>query len=270
MKIKILLLLGGLCLSSIVIAQQGLHTQNEPLPCIEKTFSLVVHTPKDSLGDIYIREDQVQAAIDTMNVYFAPICARFELCEINVIENFQYALPRNTNEWRQMKVKHQQNNRINVFIVLDIPWVPFDCGYTDLGGLEFPQRDALMLKVPCVAELPKSLSHEMGHYFGLLDTYGSETTGPELVDGSNCETAGDLICDTPADPYVPGDTLRPKYLDPDIFCRFVFQGRDQVGQYYVPDVGNMMTLYPDTCRCGFTQQQFLKMTDKYRASAKSW
>ncbi|MBX2874120.1 MAG: hypothetical protein KTR30_18525 [Saprospiraceae bacterium] len=269
MKIKILLLLGGIYLSSPIMAQ-GLQIQDKPLPCIEKTFSVVVHIPKDTLGDIYIREDQVQDAIDTMNVYFAPICARFELCEFNVIENFQYSIPANTNEWEQMKVKYQQNNRINVFIVLSIPWVPFDCGYTDLGGLEFPQRDALMLKLICLTDLPKSLSHEMGHYFGLLDTYGTENTPPELVDGSNCETAGDLICDTPADPFVPGDTLSPKYLHADIPCRFVFEGEDPAGQYYTPDVGNMMTLYPDTCRCGFTQQQFHKMVDIYRTSMGSW
>lgn len=269
MKTKTLLLLGGIFLSLMVQAQ-GLHIEDEPLPCIEKTFSVVVHVPKDSLGEIYIREDQVQDAIDTMNVYFAPICARFELCEFNVIENFQYAIPANTNEWQQMKVKYQQNNRINVFIVLNIPWTPFDCGYTDLGGLEFPQRDALMIKLPCVIELPKSLSHEMGHYFGLLDTYGAENSAPELVDGSNCETAGDLICDTPADPFVPGDTLKPKYLHESIPCRFVFTGRDPAGQYYIPDVGNMMTLYPDTCRCGFTKQQFSVMVDKYRDSADSW
>lgn len=269
MKIKILLLLGGL-IGATSLAAQGLHTRNEPLPCINKTFSIVVHVPKDSLGEIEIREGQILQAIDTLNTYFAPICARFELCDFNTIENFQYSLPRNTNEWQQMKVKYQQNNRINVFIVLDIPWVPFDCGYSDLGGLAFPQRDAIMLKLGCLIESPKSLSHEMGHYFGLLDTYGAMDSPPELVDGSNCETAGDLLCDTPADPFVPGDTLSPKYLHPNVICRFVYTGRDARGQYYVPDVGNMMTLYPDTCRCGFTQQQFQKMTDIYRDSADSW
>ncbi len=269
MKIKILLLLGGIYLSCIGHSQD-LQVRSEPLPCIEKTFSVVVHVPKDSLGEIYIREDQVQDAIDTMNVYFAPICARFELCEFNVIENFQYAIPANTNEWREMKMKYHQNNRINVFIVLRIPWLPDECGFTDFGGIEFPRRDALMLKLACATEVPKSLSHEMGHYFGLLDTYGPKNGDLELVDGSNCETAGDLLCDTPADPFVPGDTLKPKYLHADIPCRFVFEGRDPAGQYYIPDVGNMMTLYPDTCRCGFTKQQYRKMVETYQISASHW
>ncbi|MBK8253659.1 MAG: hypothetical protein IPK82_13455 [Polyangiaceae bacterium] len=45
--------------------------------------------------------------------------------------------------------------------------------------------------------------HELGHLFGLWHTHhGSygESGQAELVDGGNCETAGDLLCDTPADP----------------------------------------------------------------------
>jgi hypothetical protein len=42
------------------------------------------------------------------------------------------------------------------------------------------------------------LVHEVGHYFDLYHTH--ETFfGTECVDGSNCATAGDLVCDTPAD-----------------------------------------------------------------------
>jgi len=41
--------------------------------------------------------------------------------------------------------------------------------------------------------------HEVGHYFDLFHTH--ETAyGRECVDGSNCTTAGDRLCDTPADP----------------------------------------------------------------------
>ncbi len=269
MKIKTILILGCTLLSCNMWGQQ-LHNRDKALPCFEKTFSILAHVPKDTFGELTINEAQIQAAIDTMNVYFSPICMRFELCEINVIDNFQYAIPRNTNEWTQMKVKYQQNNRINVFFPLDIPWVPFDCGYSDLSGLEFPQRDGIMVKSPCIINRPKSFSHEMGHYFGLLDTFEEMVGGPEAVDGSNCETAGDFICDTPADPYVPGDTLTGKYLSEEFLCRFIFTGRDRNRQYYVPDVGNMMTLYPDTCRCGFTQGQYLKMGEVYREAERSW
>jgi hypothetical protein len=45
--------------------------------------------------------------------------------------------------------------------------------------------------------------HELGHY---LDLYHTHETGfgVECVDGSNCGTTGDLLCDTPADPRLTG------------------------------------------------------------------
>jgi hypothetical protein len=41
-------------------------------------------------------------------------------------------------------------------------------------------------------------AHEIGHNFGLLHTH--QTPPAELVSGTNCATAGDEVCDTPADP----------------------------------------------------------------------
>ncbi len=56
----------------------------------------------------------------------------------------------------------------------------------------------------------RTLTHELGHYFNLLHTFQSSTdanqTNREYVtrdvfQGANCATKGDLLCDTPADPY---------------------------------------------------------------------
>ena len=46
-----------------------------------------------------------------------------------------------------------------------------------------------------------TLPHEVGHFYGLPHTHDQ---GNELVNGSNCATAGDNFCDTPADPNLSG------------------------------------------------------------------
>jgi hypothetical protein len=47
------------------------------------------------------------------------------------------------------------------------------------------------------------LSHEMGHVLFLWHTHhGCESGIWELTNGSNCATAGDYVCDTPADPHL--------------------------------------------------------------------
>jgi hypothetical protein len=44
-------------------------------------------------------------------------------------------------------------------------------------------------------------SHEAGHCLGLFHTFSTKGFGLETISGSNCSVAGDLICDTNADPY---------------------------------------------------------------------
>lgn len=68
------------------------------------------------------------------------------------------------------------------------------CGYAYLSG----PNDRVIMDNDC-GDNTSTLAHELGHYFSLLHTH-STSNGDELVDGSNCLNAGDLFCDTPADP----------------------------------------------------------------------
>lgn len=104
----------------------------------------------------------------------------------------------------------------------------------------------------------------MGHFFGLYNTY--KGGGKELVDGSNCKTEGDKICDTPADPYIPYIRIS-KYIQNCIFYRTL---KDENGDYYQPDVGNVMSQYI-YCYCGFSFEQYMKMAENYfKAMKKHW
>jgi len=80
------------------------------------------------------------------------------------------------------------------------------------------------------------LAHELAHILGMPHTDGSY--GPpiaELVDGSNCAFAGDMICDTPADPGL----YQPGLVDP-VTCTYIGTLTDANGDTYAPLLNNIM------------------------------
>lgn len=104
----------------------------------------------------------------------------------------------------------------------------------------------VMLAKECATN-GSTLIHELGHYFGLFHTH--ETFfGQELVNQSNCEQAGDLLCDTPADPNL----LNPNYVD---LCNYIGQVIDFNGQLYRPEVKNYMSYSPAFCQSEFSRGQ---------------
>lgn len=242
------------------LAAQGLQTKQAPLPCLNKKFTIVIHIVKDSLGNTGVNPDQLVNSIDSLNIYFEPICVSFEVCEINIIDNFRYNLLRNENEWAELQVNYHEKNRINMFFVEEIVYLPNACGFAALGGINNLNSSGIVIKkVPaCFSPGNTTIPHEMGHYFGLMHTF--EGNGIELVNGDNCESAGDLICDTPADPFVPGDSLS-LYVDQSLGCRFISPKVDTNGEFYMPHVGNIMSYYPAGCNCGFTYGQYIRMAE---------
>ncbi len=106
------------------------------------------------------------------------------------------------------------------------------------------------------------IPHELGHTFNLYHTFeGSTSSTPELVTrsaGANCTTTGDLVCDTPADPYYrSGVNLRydangcPAY-DPNSTAR------DANGEAFSPSMTNIMSYY-FPCTHDFTPGQYDRM-----------
>jgi hypothetical protein len=148
-----------------------------------------------------------------------------------------------------------QENRINIYLVdrFDDPNL---CGFANLGQIANENNAKIYIKGGC-------LPHEMGHLFGLLHTF--EGSGVENVDGSNCDLVGDLICDTPADPYIEDSQIQ--WLGDN--CEFIFTGTDINGEFYQPDVGNIMSYYG--CDCGFTRGQYIKMANTWlNSDRKMW
>jgi hypothetical protein len=99
-----------------------------------------------------------------------------------------------------------------------------------------------------------TLAHELGHLFGLPHTHGG--SADELVDGSNCATEGDYICDTPADPTLSNSVVS-------INCIYTGTATDANGMQYVPDPNNIMSYSRKNCRNYFSPIQYMVINTTY-------
>lgn len=277
MKIKIIksILLSFFCLSLFQVDAQDLHRKFADLPCLNKNFNTIVHVAVDSLNRDPIASDAFinQMLLETSE-FFAPICISFSACEINIIDDdYSYSNLQNSpvpldERIAKMEALFHKPLRINIFVVDSIQNV--ECGLGEFEGIKTQNEAIAIIELNNCPDIRPSqnLAHQLGHLFGLYDTFAIPN-GIELVDGSNCDSTGDMICDTPADPYgrvipIPNDTLNYtfSYLRG---CEFIFEAQDTNGEFYQPDVGNIMSAYP--CKCGFTREQYLKMVEVYNSSA---
>ncbi|MDQ3140988.1 MAG: M43 family zinc metalloprotease [Bacteroidota bacterium] len=237
------------------ISAQDLHIQAKELPCLNKHFTIKVHIFLDSLGNTNFNPSSLDGPIQTANQFFSPICLSFSICEIDTIKNYNFDRYDSDTLLGEILSKHYDARKINVYLLKFVKDDP-SCGIAALAGVNNPNRAYIFLDKDC----PSALSHELGHFFGLLHTF--EGNGRELANGSNCATEGDLICDTPADPFIEKTPLSRWIKD----CEFIHEGLDPNGHYYIPHTGNIMSYYG--CDCGFTRDQYLKMAATYHSGIK--
>lgn len=248
----------------LAVFSQSYTFQHESLPCLNKKFTIVAHIFKDSLGNYGATEADIKQAVESINPFFAPICVSFEICEFRYHDNWQHdVLEFPDAEGPQILSKYHADYRINIYFVTFFTSDIGACGFADLNGISNATSSGIFIRKDCIS--PRTIAHEMGHFFSLQHTF--EGSGTELVNGTNCTTAGDGLCDTPGDPYVAGEPLN-NYVDSN--CRFINAKTDANGEYYNPDLGNIMSYY-ECGTCGFTWEQLNKMAQAYLSSGvKFW
>lgn len=241
---------------SCLVSGQTLHRHFRELPCVNKEFNIYVHAVYNFDRKTVYRQE-IQDAIDKANIMFEPICIKFKLCEMDTVFDYNFSVINSNSEVHKLTNIYSVDNRINIYTVSEIELDGYSLYGKCIGRIDSLKNSNILLAYIY------SLSHELGHFFGLLNTF--EGSGKELVDGSNCLTEGDKICDTPADPYIMNALLKDYIKN----CEFISLKTDAHGQLYQPDVGNVMSGY--FCDCGFTVQQYLRMVENYNnAKNKHW
>ncbi len=226
----------------------------EQINRINRKFSILFQVVKDSLGGTTVTDANLNASIDRLNNVWEPAGISFEFCERRNLDNHQFNNYIELQDDPDMVAMYYEPNIINVFITSTINLIEFGNvnGYSSFpGGPDIIHVTKASMSGPGFG----TLIHEMGHFFGLFHTFET-SLGEELVDGSNCASSGDLICDTEANPTDESDD----FDSPD--CNYIGNpATDAMGNFYVPPSKNFMSYSP--CRCEFTKQQYNRMVEQY-------
>ena len=176
----------------------------------------------------------------------------------------------------------QERNReaLNVWIVQDAtpqqgPPIGITLGYYDTVN------DWIIIRKNQISGVNNTMAHEVGHFFSLfhphlgwdadpysIDKHGSPVTNKapsgsetELMDRSNCETAGDMLCDTP-----PDYNFALTWND----CNFNVDIKDPNGEKVDPDETLLMSYFSDECTSKFTQSQIDMMVSDINRPGRSF
>jgi len=197
--------------------ENGISVRNNESIYIPVTFHIVAKS--DGTGGV--TEDLVMQQLCSLNEDYASLDITFYLKDktFNYINSTGlYNDPTSSSSGIKMNLEKNNagKNSVNIFICVsaDTGSQGVTLGYYD------PNRDLIVMRKSEVNGSSSTLAHEAGHFFSLLHVFNGWDFEPwqesehgipvssqfspggilnELADGSNCATAGDYLCDTPAD-----------------------------------------------------------------------
>jgi len=194
------------------------------------------HIVRQSNGVSLVTNSDLPGLMDELNGYFAESNVQFFTCgPTNYINSSSY-YDFHQDQEDALCEANDIENVINMYYVNTITKTD---GSTIGGYAYFPgSHDRIFIANSNVFN-GTTVTHEMGHYLSLYHTH-STSNGVEYVNGSNCEYAGDQLCDTPADPNLLSQV--------DYYCNYTGNDVDPNGQFYDPDPTNIMSYSNSSCR----------------------
>jgi len=244
-------------------------------------LQIAAHIVRDSNGEQGISLDDLDEAITTLNETFEPVNFRFNICNINYIDNDEFAnggvniaYDSNSAEY-QMALPHLNQDAIDIFFIPTL-YNSNHSGWSSFSSYrDYFEKDWTVIK-NSAAKNGSTFPHEMGHYFSLYHTH-EPFQGIELVNrDTGCGPGiGDDLCDTPADPTglvynEQGDKYQIGYCTIYQTCEFSDEHTDHPcnltdpnGDVYRPDTKNVMSYNYPHCRTQFSPQQIDRMRRSY-------
>ncbi|WMX17260.1 MULTISPECIES: M43 family zinc metalloprotease [unclassified Aureispira] len=191
-----------------------------------------------------ISNTNLQNAMDGLNAAYAVANVQFYECSRAYVNDDTY-YTFETSEEAALAAAYEVSNVVNVF---HCNTVSNGAGSSYCGYAYYPGgADRIFMANGCTTN-GSTLIHEFGHYFSVRHTHNA---GNELVNGSNCSTAGDQICDTPADPNLSGKVNGS--------CVYTGTDVDANGDSYTPQTTNYMSYSRKSCRTVFTPGQIARL-----------
>lgn len=222
------------------------------------------HITRTSTGTGGLTTTQLTAAIDSMNNYYINANMQFYLCGgINYIDNNTY-YNFNSSDETVMHAAHGQANLINIYFCNTVSSGTSNlCGYAYYPG----GPDVILMANSCAIN-GSTLAHEMGHFYSLRHTHGGSngTLTSELVNGSNCSSAGDFVCDTDADPQLGNSNVSSSCVYNGTAPYTGGVATDANGTAFTPNPNNIMSYSRKSCRDFFSVGQFARINAAHKTS----
>ncbi len=209
---------------------------------------IYVHVIRRSDGTGGQTPEQVREALASLDQDFNPHNIFFVWdCEIDYIDNDTYY---NSNGTSAVFAVNSHPDGIDIYLFRDQE--PGQSGGHGLAAGYGAKSFYVFGNYwnPPYGSLTRShvISHEMGHCLGLYHTHDAFECS-EFVNGSNCLSCGDYVCDTPADPGIWFN------LTPAPDCQWNLNSTDPLDQTYDPDERNIMAYVHPDCMEYFSEGQ---------------
>lgn len=272
----------GTVMDDQAYAQYGRAVQNEQSVNFRSTQTITLklqpHIVRRSNGTGGLSLIDLNTSIQQLNAAFAPVGFYFEYCTPNYIDNDAYFNQILYNQGSggleyQMAFANRIADAVNVFFC---PNAVFNSSNFPINWSNFPFQEQVdganwTIMNNFYATDGETLAHEIGHYFNLLHTHhtgmfdGQNILAERVTRNPNdncfnCNTAGDFLCDTEAEPVLANRV--------NANCQFIPNNnstdRDNCGVLYQPNTRNVMSYayvaydIPG-CRTDFTQGQINRM-----------